>query len=169
MILGNRCGVTSSEPYHVNLCMLSYIRHYLAQLHRKMLCYSKSAEMWRYSIRLLIHYLKFQKVPVPLWFIAPFSNSCNCATVTCSFSIRRVNRVWLPTGSICSIKIYTLPSYTISKGRQIRMSCWRFLLVSLGCAHHHKRLINHLCFIQKTKGLWVIVSIGRIGLISNRT
>jgi insertion element IS1 protein InsB len=38
------------------------LRHYLARLHRKTLCYSKSVEMLRYSIRLLIHYLKFQKV-----------------------------------------------------------------------------------------------------------
>ena len=41
------------------------LRHYLARLHRKTLCYSKSVEMLGYSIRLLIHYLKFQEVPVP--------------------------------------------------------------------------------------------------------
>ncbi|TRU70277.1 MAG: IS1 family transposase, partial [Microcystis viridis Mv_BB_P_19951000_S69] len=29
------------------------------------LCYSKSREMLGYSIRLLIHYLKFQEVPIP--------------------------------------------------------------------------------------------------------
>jgi len=29
------------------------LRHYLARLHRKTLCYSKSEEMLRYSIRLL--------------------------------------------------------------------------------------------------------------------
>ena len=39
------------------------LRHYLARLHRKTLCYSKSIEMLKYSIRLLLHYLKFQTVP----------------------------------------------------------------------------------------------------------
>lgn len=39
--------------------------HYLARLHRKTLCYSKSLEMLKHSIRLLIHYLKFWDVPVP--------------------------------------------------------------------------------------------------------
>ncbi len=42
------------------------LRHYLARLHRKTLCYSKSTEMLGYSIRLLIHYLKFQEVPIPI-------------------------------------------------------------------------------------------------------
>ena len=41
------------------------LRHYLARLHRKTLCYSKSVEMLKYSIRLVIHYLKFWDVPVP--------------------------------------------------------------------------------------------------------
>ena len=41
------------------------LRHYLARLHRRTLCYSKSLEMLRYSIRLLVHYLKFSDVPVP--------------------------------------------------------------------------------------------------------
>ena len=41
------------------------LRHYLARLHRKTLCYSKSVEMLKYSIRLLIHYLKFGEVPIP--------------------------------------------------------------------------------------------------------
>ena len=41
------------------------LRHYLARLHRKTLCYSKSVEMLGHSIRLLIHYLKFGDVPVP--------------------------------------------------------------------------------------------------------
>lgn len=36
-----------------------------ARLHRKTLCYSKSAEMLKHSIRLLLHYLKFWDVPVP--------------------------------------------------------------------------------------------------------
>jgi len=37
----------------------------LARLHRKTLCYSKSVEMLKHSIRLVIHYLKFWEVPVP--------------------------------------------------------------------------------------------------------
>jgi insertion element IS1 protein InsB len=41
------------------------LRHYLARLHRKTLCYSKSKQMLEHSIRLLIHYLKFWEVPVP--------------------------------------------------------------------------------------------------------
>jgi IS1 family transposase/transposase-like protein len=41
------------------------LRHYLARLHRKTLCYSKSVDMLKHSIRLLIHYLKFHNVPVP--------------------------------------------------------------------------------------------------------
>jgi IS1 family transposase len=41
------------------------LRHYLARLHRKTLCYSKSVDMLKHSLRLLLHYLKFQYVPVP--------------------------------------------------------------------------------------------------------
>jgi insertion element IS1 protein InsB len=41
------------------------LRHYLARLHRKTLCYSKTEQMLRYSIRLLLHYLKFWDLPVP--------------------------------------------------------------------------------------------------------
>ncbi|WP_346016610.1 IS1 family transposase [Chroococcidiopsis sp. CCMEE 29] len=41
------------------------LRHYLARLHRKTLCYSNSEEMLRHSIRLLLHYLRFWDVPVP--------------------------------------------------------------------------------------------------------
>jgi insertion element IS1 protein InsB len=33
------------------------LRHYLARLHSKTFCYSKSLDMLRYSVRLLIHYL----------------------------------------------------------------------------------------------------------------
>ena len=40
------------------------LRHYLARLHRKTLCYSKSVEMLKYSIRLLLHYLKYQEIPM---------------------------------------------------------------------------------------------------------
>lgn len=35
----------------------SRLRHYLARLHRKTFCYSKSLDMLRYSVRLLIYYL----------------------------------------------------------------------------------------------------------------
>ena len=35
----------------------SRLRHYLARLQRKTFCYSKSLDMLRYSVRLLIHYL----------------------------------------------------------------------------------------------------------------
>ena len=45
------------------------LRHYLARLHRKTLCYSKSLDMLKHDIRLLIHYLKFGDVPVPARFI----------------------------------------------------------------------------------------------------
>jgi IS1 family transposase len=40
------------------------LRHYLARLHRKTLCYSKSIEMLKCSLRLLLHYLKYQTVPL---------------------------------------------------------------------------------------------------------
>lgn len=39
------------------------LRHYLARLHRKTLCYSKSLVFLKYSIRLLLHYLRFDTVP----------------------------------------------------------------------------------------------------------
>jgi insertion element IS1 protein InsB len=41
------------------------LRHYLARLSRKTLCYSKCVNMLKHSIRLLLHYLKFREVPVP--------------------------------------------------------------------------------------------------------
>ncbi len=44
----------------------SRFRHYLARLHRKSFCYSKSAEMLKLSIRLVIHYLKYGSVPLPM-------------------------------------------------------------------------------------------------------
>ncbi len=40
------------------------LRHYLARLHRKTLCYSKSVDMLRHSIKLLVYYLKHQQLPV---------------------------------------------------------------------------------------------------------
>ena len=39
------------------------LRHYLARLRRKTLCYSKSVDMLKYSIRLLLFYLKFKTRP----------------------------------------------------------------------------------------------------------
>ena len=44
------------------------LRHYLARLHRKTLCYSKCVKMLENSLPLLIHYLKFKDVPVPYTF-----------------------------------------------------------------------------------------------------
>ena len=41
------------------------LRHYLARLHRKTLCYSKSKEMLKVSIRLLVYYLKYWTIPLP--------------------------------------------------------------------------------------------------------
>jgi len=41
------------------------LRHYLARLHRKTLCYSKSTEMLKASLRLLLHYLKYWNIPLP--------------------------------------------------------------------------------------------------------
>lgn len=38
----------------------SRLRHYLARLHRKTFCYSKSIEMLQASILLLIYYLKYR-------------------------------------------------------------------------------------------------------------
>ena len=40
------------------------LRHYLARLHRKTLCYSKFVDMLKHSIRLLLHYLKYREIPV---------------------------------------------------------------------------------------------------------
>ena len=39
--------------------------HYLARLHRRTLCYSKSKQMLKLSIKLLLHYLKDKIVPLP--------------------------------------------------------------------------------------------------------
>ena len=39
------------------------LRHYLARLRRKTFCYSKSVDMLKYSIRLLLFYLKFKTIP----------------------------------------------------------------------------------------------------------
>ncbi len=44
----------------------SRFRHYLARLHRKTFCYSKTEQMLKFSIRLLIHYLKYGSLPVKM-------------------------------------------------------------------------------------------------------
>ena len=41
------------------------LRHYLARLKRQSLCYSKCEEMLKHSVRLLLHYLKHGRVPLP--------------------------------------------------------------------------------------------------------
>ena len=51
------------------------LRHYLARLHRKTLCYSKSVEMLKHSIRLLIHYLRFSDLRVPYRFMSQLCNA----------------------------------------------------------------------------------------------
>ncbi len=40
------------------------LRHYLARLHRKSLCYSKSVEMLAVSVRLLNYYLQHRQIPL---------------------------------------------------------------------------------------------------------
>ncbi len=41
------------------------LRHYLARLKRKTLCYSKCENMLRLSVKLLLHYLHYRTLPVP--------------------------------------------------------------------------------------------------------
>ncbi|NMF67525.1 IS1 family transposase, partial [Brasilonema octagenarum UFV-OR1] len=36
----------------------------LRERERKTLCYSKSVDMLKHSIRLLVHYLKYKEIPV---------------------------------------------------------------------------------------------------------
>ena len=40
------------------------LRHYLPRLHRKTLCNSKSVDMVKHSIRLLLYYFKYREIPV---------------------------------------------------------------------------------------------------------
>ena len=60
---------TKTSPIFSNLSLTrvegenSRLRHYLARLHRKTFCYSKSEEMLRFSIRLLLYYLKYRAIP----------------------------------------------------------------------------------------------------------
>ena len=46
------------------------LRHYLARLKRKTLCYSKSEEMLMLSVRLLLHYLRYRSLPLPVEIIS---------------------------------------------------------------------------------------------------
>lgn len=46
------------------------LRHYLARLHRRTLCYSKFVDRLAHSVRVLLLYLKFGDVPVPAGFIS---------------------------------------------------------------------------------------------------
>ena len=39
-------------------------RRYLARLKRQTLCYSKSASMLGYSVRLLMYYLRYKTIPL---------------------------------------------------------------------------------------------------------
>ena len=50
------------------------VRHYLARLHRCTLCYSKSLKMLKFSIKLLLHYLRYKTVPIQV-IIPQFSNA----------------------------------------------------------------------------------------------
>nr|MDZ8017267.1 hypothetical protein [Nostoc sp. SerVER01] len=45
----------------------SRFRDYLAGLHGKSFCYSKSAQMRKFSIRLVIHDLKYGPVPLQMY------------------------------------------------------------------------------------------------------
>ena len=82
MIQGWACFLYITDGYKVYPCLIEdsdhlvsktamtrvegencRLRHYLARLHRKTLCYSKSLEMLKASVRLLIYYLKHQQIP----------------------------------------------------------------------------------------------------------
>ena len=59
----NILGVWEPKASFDYALMLGTLSHYLARLHRKTLCYSKSEQMLKHSIKLLLHYLKYQIVP----------------------------------------------------------------------------------------------------------
>jgi IS1 family transposase len=48
----------------------SRLRHYLARLHRKTFCYSKSVTVLAASIKLLLYYLRFGEIPIPFRVIS---------------------------------------------------------------------------------------------------
>lgn len=61
----NQCDHIVSKTYMTRVeGENTRLRHYLARLHRKTLCYSKSEEMLKYSLRLLLHYLKEGEIPL---------------------------------------------------------------------------------------------------------
>jgi len=53
----------------------SRLRHYLARLHRKTFCYSKSQEMLEASTRLLSYYLRHGSVPISAGIIFSLCNA----------------------------------------------------------------------------------------------
>lgn len=82
MIQGWACFLYITDGYKVYSCLIEdcdhlvsktamtrvegencRLRHYLARLHRKTLCYSKSIDMLYSSVRLLIYYLKHGQIP----------------------------------------------------------------------------------------------------------
>jgi IS1 family transposase len=65
--ISNEDHIVSKTYMTLVMCENIRFRHYLARLHRKTFCYSKSEEMLKLSIRLVIHYLKYGSVaPVSL-------------------------------------------------------------------------------------------------------
>ncbi len=54
----SKTGMTQVEGQNTRL------RHYLARLKRKSLCYSKSEEMLNFSLRLVVHYLNTCEIPL---------------------------------------------------------------------------------------------------------
>ena len=82
MIQGWACFVYITDGYKVYPCLIEdcdhlirktgmtrvagencRFRHYLAWLHRQTLCYAKSLQMLKVSLRLLIYYLKHKQIP----------------------------------------------------------------------------------------------------------
>jgi len=60
----SKTGMTQVEGQNTRL------RHYLARLKRKCLCYSKNEEMLKLSLRLVVHYLKTWEIPLLPAFIS---------------------------------------------------------------------------------------------------
>lgn len=59
----NDCDRVISKTYRTRVEGETRLRHYLARLHRPTLCYSKSEEMLKLSIGLLLYYLKYGTAP----------------------------------------------------------------------------------------------------------
>ncbi len=64
----SKTGMTQVEGQNTRL------RHYLARLKRKSLCYSKSEQMLNLSLRLIVHYLKTWEIPL---LSSSISKLCN--------------------------------------------------------------------------------------------